>query len=127
MTARTSSGASPSGGCHCLLAADRTECDRGRESDSSREPRSTSERSGEFGSAPVMRAYRTQGALCPIPVVISSGWAVAVATRTLGRHCSPKEPVFVPVRLFTDAERERLNRFPRDISPADLLAFFTLS
>jgi len=38
-----------------------------------------------------------------------------------------KEPVFVPVRLFTDAERERLNRFPRDISPADVLAFFTLS
>jgi hypothetical protein len=35
--------------------------------------------------------------------------------------------VFVPVRLFTDAERERLNRFARDISPADLLAFFTLS
>ncbi len=33
----------------------------------------------------------------------------------------------MPVRLFTDAERERLNRFPRDISPADLLAFFTLS
>jgi hypothetical protein len=33
----------------------------------------------------------------------------------------------VPVRLFTDAERERLNRFPRDISPADLLAFFALS
>jgi TnpA family transposase len=35
--------------------------------------------------------------------------------------------VLVPVRLFTDAERERLNRFPRDVSPADLLAFFTLS
>jgi hypothetical protein len=35
--------------------------------------------------------------------------------------------VFVPVRLFSDAEPERLNRFPRDISPADLLAFFTLS
>jgi hypothetical protein len=35
--------------------------------------------------------------------------------------------VLVPVRLFTDAERERLNRFPRDLSPADLLAFFTLS
>jgi hypothetical protein len=35
--------------------------------------------------------------------------------------------VCVPVRLFTDAEWERLNRFPRDISPADLLAFFTLS
>jgi hypothetical protein len=35
--------------------------------------------------------------------------------------------VFVPVRLFTDAERTRLNRFPRDISPADLLAFFSLS
>ena len=33
----------------------------------------------------------------------------------------------MPVRLFTDAERERLYRFPRDISPADLLAFFTLS
>ncbi|MBV9323223.1 MAG: DUF4158 domain-containing protein [Chloroflexi bacterium] len=33
----------------------------------------------------------------------------------------------MPVRLFTDAERERLNRFPRDIPPADLLAFFTLS
>jgi len=33
----------------------------------------------------------------------------------------------VPVRLFTDTERERLNRFPRDISPADLLAFFTPS
>jgi hypothetical protein len=38
-----------------------------------------------------------------------------------------KEPVFVPVRLFTDAERERLNRLPRDIWPADLLTFFTLS
>jgi len=33
----------------------------------------------------------------------------------------------VPVRLFTDAERERLNRFPRDIPPGDLLASFTLS
>ena len=33
----------------------------------------------------------------------------------------------MPVRLFTDAERERLNRFPPDISPADVLAFFTLS
>jgi Domain of unknown function (DUF4158) len=32
----------------------------------------------------------------------------------------------VPVRLFTDAERERLNRFPRDIPPGDLLASFTL-
>ena len=32
----------------------------------------------------------------------------------------------MPVRVFTDAERERLNPFPRDVSPADLLAFFTL-
>jgi Domain of unknown function (DUF4158) len=33
----------------------------------------------------------------------------------------------VPVRLFTDAERDRLNRFPPDIPPGDLLAWFTLS
>jgi len=33
----------------------------------------------------------------------------------------------VPVRLFTDAERERLNQFPRDVPPGDLLASFTLS
>jgi TnpA family transposase len=33
----------------------------------------------------------------------------------------------VPVRLFTDAERERLNRFPSDVPPGDLLASFTLS
>ncbi len=29
--------------------------------------------------------------------------------------------------LFTDAERERLSRFPRDVPPADLLTSFTLS
>ena len=33
----------------------------------------------------------------------------------------------MPVRLFTDAERERLNRFPSDVPPGDLLAWFTLS
>ena len=33
----------------------------------------------------------------------------------------------MPVRLFTDAERERLNRFPRDVPPGDVLTFFTLS
>ena len=33
----------------------------------------------------------------------------------------------MPVRLFTEAERERLNRFPRDVPPGDLLASFTLS
>ena len=33
----------------------------------------------------------------------------------------------MPVHLFTDAERERLNRFPRDVPPSDLLASFTLS
>jgi hypothetical protein len=33
----------------------------------------------------------------------------------------------VPVRLFTDAERELLNRFPSDVPPGDLLASFTLS
>ena len=33
----------------------------------------------------------------------------------------------MPVRLFTDAERERLNGFPSDVPPGDLLASFTLS
>jgi hypothetical protein len=33
----------------------------------------------------------------------------------------------VPVRLFTDAERDRLTRFPPDVPPGDLLAWFTLS
>ncbi|MGI9145537.1 MAG: DUF4158 domain-containing protein [Chloroflexota bacterium] len=33
----------------------------------------------------------------------------------------------MPVRLFTDADRQRLNRFPTDVPPGDLLASFTLS
>ena len=31
----------------------------------------------------------------------------------------------MPVRLFTDAERERLEPFPRDVPPGGLLASFT--
>jgi len=45
----------------------------------------------------------------------------------LGRHAFVTGVRVVPVRLFTDAERERLNRFPRDVPPGDLLASFTLS
>ena len=33
----------------------------------------------------------------------------------------------MPIGFLTDADRDRLNRFPPDIPPADLLAFFTLS
>jgi len=33
----------------------------------------------------------------------------------------------MPIGFLTDAERDRLNRFPIDIAPTDLLAYFTLS
>ncbi len=33
----------------------------------------------------------------------------------------------MPNGFLTDAERDRLNRFPTDIAPTDLLAYFTLS
>ena len=66
MTARTSSGDRPSGGCHRLLVADRTECVCRVESDSSRGPRSASDRPGEFGPGLGMAAYRTQGSYCSI-------------------------------------------------------------
>jgi TnpA family transposase len=33
----------------------------------------------------------------------------------------------MPVQLFTEAERARRNRFPREIPPEDVLRFFTLS
>src|SRR6266568_2012916 len=33
----------------------------------------------------------------------------------------------MPIGFLTDAERDRLNRFPVDIAPTDLLAYFTLS
>jgi hypothetical protein len=31
----------------------------------------------------------------------------------------------MPIGFLTDAERDRFNRFPVDIAPTDLLAFFT--
>ena len=33
----------------------------------------------------------------------------------------------MPIGFLTDADRDRLNRFPSDVAPADLLAYFTLS
>ena len=33
----------------------------------------------------------------------------------------------MPIGFLTDADRDRLNRFPTDVAPADLLAYFTLS
>lgn len=33
----------------------------------------------------------------------------------------------MPVSFLSDAERQRFNSFPADMSPADLIAFFTLS
>lgn len=33
----------------------------------------------------------------------------------------------MPIGFLTDAERDRLNLFPTDIAPTDLLAYFTLS
>jgi hypothetical protein len=33
----------------------------------------------------------------------------------------------LPIGFLTDADRDRLNRFPSDIAPGDLLACFTLS
>jgi Domain of unknown function (DUF4158) len=52
------------------------------------------------------------------PVLRSRGAAGTWGERVRGRGGSAP---------FTDAERERLSRFRRDVSPADLLAFFTLS
>jgi hypothetical protein len=49
-----------------LLVADRTECVCRVESDSSRGPRSASDRPGEFGPGLGMAAYRTQGSYCSI-------------------------------------------------------------
>jgi len=33
----------------------------------------------------------------------------------------------MPGQFFSNAERERLQRFPREVAPGDLIAFFTLS
>ncbi|MCA1648389.1 MAG: DUF4158 domain-containing protein [Chloroflexi bacterium] len=33
----------------------------------------------------------------------------------------------MPIGFLTDADRDRLNRFPTDVAPADLLTYFTLS
>jgi hypothetical protein len=33
----------------------------------------------------------------------------------------------MPIGFLTDAERNRVNRFPIDVAPTDLLAYFTLS
>jgi hypothetical protein len=66
MTARTSSGDKPSGGCQCLLLADRTERGCRLESDSSGALRSANARLAEFASSHGVRPYRTQGGLCPI-------------------------------------------------------------
>jgi len=110
-----------------LPLADRTERVWRFESDSSRALRTASARDPEFDATLVMSAYRTQGGLC----LIRDGDLVRLGGSHrhsyAGTPLQFKELVFVPVRLFTDAERGRLNRFPRDISPADLLALFTLS
>ncbi len=33
----------------------------------------------------------------------------------------------MPIGFLTDADRDRLNRFPNDVAPTDLLTYFTLS
>jgi hypothetical protein len=33
----------------------------------------------------------------------------------------------MPIGFLTDTDRDRLNRFPTDIAPTDLLTYFTLS
>jgi hypothetical protein len=62
------------------------------------------------------RGYRTQGCFCPIRDGVPS------AHNLLGPTLAP-----MPIGFLTDADRDRLNRFPPDIPPADLLAFLTLS
>jgi hypothetical protein len=50
-----------------------------------------------------------------------------VVAHTLARHRLSQGAGARACSSFIDAERERLSRFPRDVSLADLLAFFTLS